>query len=591
MSLMLSRIIHILSKPLTGGNQLYFLLMYLLGLTGIVCEPWNGSRFWMSFELFSDLYLFCALLRLMPERYRHCLRLATATFFYLLSAVDMACYVRLGMPITPMLLQLALQSNTREAGEALSSYLDAAILWSPLGLVIIQMMVGMALLAREQTIMGKAMRTGIWRNRHMTYAAQTAIIVMFAIGFISSLENKEYMFCRIICQYSELETQQRKDFRQKTNYYLPIYRMAFAVSETHRLRDEIRLFEESLNKARIDSVTHLSPHIILIIGESYNRHHSQLYGYDKPTTPRQTARMNAGELIVFGDMTSAWNTTCESLKEMLSTQCAGQPGTWASAPPFPLLFRMAGYHTSFFSNQYMVKRSGFSDFIEDAFFNNPPISRRLFDTRNESTHDYDMALTDDYKRCQTRHPYTLDIFHFLGLHADFKKRYPANFGVFGAKDYDRADLTEQQREILAHYDNAIVYNDLVVDSILKLYEDEDAIAIFVADHGERIFDNSTEWGRNLTWDRNDIRQQFDIPFWIWASPSYRSCRKQLWEQIRSCRNRRGMTDTIAQLLLHLAGIHSPWYYPQYDILHNDYDNSRKRIIRGERDYDRIMLAP
>ena len=132
---------------------------------------------------------------------------------------------------------------------------------------------------------------------------------------------------------------------------------------------------------------------------------------------------------------------------------------------------------------------------------------------------------------------------------------------------------------------------MVIDSILKLYEDEDAIAIFVADHGERIFDNSTEWGRNLTWDRNDIRQQFDIPFWIWASPSYCSSRAQLWEQIRSCRNRRGMTDTIAQLLLHLAGIHSPWYYPQYDILHNDYDNSRKRIIRGERDYDRIMLAP
>ena len=115
--------------------------------------------------------------------------------------------------------------------------------------------------------------------------------------------------------------------------------------------------------------------------------------------------------------------------------------------------------------------------------------------------------------------------------------------------------------------------------------------IFAADHGERIFDNSTEWGRNLTWDRNDIIQQFDIPFWIWASPSYRSSRAQQWEQIRSCRNRRGMTDTIAQLLLHLAGIHSPWYYPQYDILHNDYDNSRKRIIRGERDYDRIMLAP
>ena len=372
MSLMLSRIIHILSKPLTGGNQFYFLLMYLLGLTGIVCEPWNGSRFWMIFELFADLYLFCALLRLMPEKYRHSLRLATAGLFYLLSAIDMGCYVRLGMPITPMLLQLALQSNVREASEALSAYLDASMLWSALGLVIIQMIAGMTLLVREQPIIDKAMQTGIWRNRHMKTVAQTAIAVMLTIGLISSLENKEYMYCRIICQYSELETQQRKDFRQKTNYYLPIYRMAFAVSETHRLGDEIKLFEESLDKARIDSASHLSPHIVLIIGESYNRHHSQLYGYDKHTTPRQRARQNDGELIVFGDMTSPWNTTCESLNEMLSTQCAGQPGTWASAPPFPLLFRMAGYHTSFFSNQYMVKRSGFSDFIEDAFFNNPP---------------------------------------------------------------------------------------------------------------------------------------------------------------------------------------------------------------------------
>ena len=52
MILMLSRIIHTLSKPLTGGNQLYFLLMYLLGLTGIVCEPWNGSRFWIVSNCF-----------------------------------------------------------------------------------------------------------------------------------------------------------------------------------------------------------------------------------------------------------------------------------------------------------------------------------------------------------------------------------------------------------------------------------------------------------------------------------------------------------------------------------------------------------
>lgn len=58
------------------------------------------------------------------NKYRYYIRLISVFVFYLLSIIDMACYVRLGMPITPILLQLALQSNTREATEALVNYLD-----------------------------------------------------------------------------------------------------------------------------------------------------------------------------------------------------------------------------------------------------------------------------------------------------------------------------------------------------------------------------------------------------------------------------------------------------------------------------------
>lgn len=122
------------------------------------------------------------------------------------------------------------------------------------------------------------------------------------------------MYYRIIRQYSELETQKVKDFSQKTNFYLPIYRLAYSVSETHRLQREIRQFEKSMDKAYVDAVDYTSPHIVVIIGESYNRHHSTLYGYDKNTTPFQHTRWKNGEMVVFKNMISSWNTTCESFK-------------------------------------------------------------------------------------------------------------------------------------------------------------------------------------------------------------------------------------------------------------------------------------
>ena len=550
-------------------------------------EPWNGSRFWMCFELFADLYLLCALLLVFPTKVRNYLQKALAIFFYFLALIDMACYVRLQTPITPMLLQLLLQSNWRESSEALNSYLNIGMLFSPLSLVLVQAVIGIFALWRDKQIVEK-IKCRVTINPQVKLILKSMACLFFVFCLATSWENKGYLFYRIICQYSELETQKKKDFAQKTNFYIPVYRLFYALAETHRLQKEIGQFELSMNNVKVDSADYLSPHIVLIIGESYNRHHSSLYGYDKPTTPLQKQRWQKGELVVFKDIISSWNTTCESLKNIFSTHCAGQNGNWASAPPFPLLFRKAGYHTTFLSNQYVVDNIGFSDFIEDAFFNNPATSKKMFDTRNRSTHEYDLSLLNDYKHLAKQYSYTLDIFHFLGLHADFSLRYPHSFSKFSKEDYSRKDISKDDCQILADYDNAVVYNDYVIDSILKLYEKQDAIVIFVPDHGERVFDNSTEWGRNLTWRKNDIKQQFEIPFWIWSSSIYKSRHQLLWKQIQGASNRRGMTDTLAQLLLHLAGIHTPWYYPNMDILNDKYDCKRKRIIRDERDYDEIM---
>ena len=569
-----------------GG--LFFGLMYLVGATSVVFEPWNGSRFWMLFELFADVYAVCLLLMLLPSRWRGVGRVVCAAATYLLSVIDMACYVRVGMPITPMLVQLALQTNGREATEALVAYADWRMLLSPLSLVLIQAVAGLWCLGCPSACRRVLSRLSACVAPWLRGALRVAVVLLLGVGVVSSAENKAYLYYRIVRQYSELDTQRVRDFHQRTNYYLPLYRLAFALAETGRLRGELTLFEHSLSLARVDSVSPRPPHVVVIFGESYNRHHSALYGYARATTPRQCARWARGEMVRFTDVISSWNTTCESFQNMFSSQCVGMAGSWASAPPFPLLFRRAGFRVAFLSNQYVLGQAGFSAFVEDAFFNNPATSHQLFDRRNDRLHAYDGALLDylgpardDSARRQ------LTLIHFLGLHADFAQRYPSSFARFSAAGYHRPDLTAADRAVLAAYDNAVYYNDYVIDRILRHYEGIDAVVVFVPDHGERVFDTSDQWGRNLSWLPGDLRQQFEIPFWIWGSPSYRRRHALLWRQVEAAASRRAMTDALPHLLYHLAGIHTPWYRARYDLISPHYDAHRPRIIRGERDYDRL----
>lgn len=578
-----------LYKPINGSNCAFYFFMFLLGCTNIIFEPYNGSRFWGIIELFSDIYLLCALLLLFHHKWRFAMQTLCAIIAYPLSLIDMACFVKMSTPITSMMLQLLLQSNQREISETICAYTDWRLLLSPLAFVIVQIPIGLFFICNNYKGQKNKFFNKIFERTRKLILNLLLCIILISIP-ISFLDKTSLIYLTI-CQNNNWHVPQLvANYNQRATYYLPLYRIVHSTHEICSLKIEFENFNKSLDKAQITSFSPTSPHIVLIIGESYNRHHSQLYGYPLSTTPHQIQRYKQGELVRFDNIISTWNLTFECFRRMFSTYCAGQTGSWAQSPPFPVLFRKAGYKISLFSNQYVLRGNGFSDFVEDVFFNNPITSNKLFNARNQQLYNYDMQMLNDYDRLQyrTSDTLTLDIFHFLGIHADFKLRYPPEYTYFNAKDYHRTDLTSDKIKILIDYDNAVRYNDAVINSILSRFEQKEAIVIFVPDHGERVFDNSTEWGRSLTWNYNDIRQQFDIPFWIWASTSYRKQHAQLWNQIKQSAKRRGMNDTIAQLLLNIAHINTPYYHKEFDIIHPQYNINRPRIIRNERDYDEIM---
>ncbi|UKK51018.1 phosphoethanolamine transferase [Prevotella sp. E13-17] len=572
-------------------EMVFFLFMYMLGAVCILFEPWGGcSRFWSFFELLFDVYVLSALLCALPKWMQWGLKGCLYPILYLTAMVDMALYYRTNSPIVPILLQMALQSNVNETTEAIGSYADRSLLWSPLMLIVALLSAHICVgIKRDWREKLKHVFRRFMQTRRATLGG--SLLLLLLISGWSCTMNKKILYYNIIEGLKDIDIEEKiGDDDTRTGFYVPIYRLLDAVVENMQMKQVIEVLHENAGKGEATLGDDAPPHVVLILGESYNKYHSHLYGYELPTTPSQDSLMATGRLAVFSDAISSWNATCESFQSMFSMYCVGDRQQWYEYPFFTTLMRNAGYQVAFLSNQFVMDcGASYSSFVEDLFINDRLLSSTQFDYRNDEIHPYDLGLVNDYRRLKQKvSQHNLWIFHFMGLHADFHERYPESWQRFTATDYDRPDLKEADLQILADYDNAILYNDYVIKRIIDEFKDKDALIVFVADHGERVYDDCQVFGRNLTWNPIDIKSQFSIPFWIYATPKYCEHHQDDFKAIQAAQDKRYMTDAIGHTLLRLAGVKTPYYRAERDVVSPRYDENRKRIIREERDFDEII---
>jgi len=616
----LKRLSHWLLSPLRT-NGAFFLWMFLLGIFCGYAELHNWEKAYdhLWAELFLDLYVICVLLSLLPERVRRWVRRALYVAFYALAVVDVYCFVKFQSTLNPTMLLLVGETNGKEAGEFLSAYVTADVLLSPVGGVLL-LMVAHALTARFGCRLLGRLKRALESARHYIYSkvrarrighaawlptlkaglphlAALIVALLLAWSAAACWPNKTAMarlfgYRNIGSVEHELT---RKDCAQ---LYAPPYRMAFSIYANRLTAKQIDRLLVTKNRVSVDSCAFTSPQIVLIIGESYNKHHSQLYGYDKPTTPRQLERRRRGELVAFDDVVAPWNLTSFVFKHLFSLYAAGDKGEWCDYPLFPEVFRQAGYHVTFLTNQFLPRaKDAVYDFSGGFFLNHPELSKAQFDVRNDRVHVFDEDLLDDYDRLQSRdhgakYRGQLTIFHLYGQHVSYRIRCPKSRMKFKADDYDRPEMTARNRGILAYYDNSLLYNDSVVDAIVKRFEEKDAIVIYVPDHGEEVFGPGAEhfFGRMHSAEITArlAREEFEIPFWIWCSHRYMVNHPEIAHAIVTSRSRRFMTDALPHMLLYLAGIHTKDYRPELNVLSSDYDEQRPRIVKATADYDEVM---
>ncbi|MCM1319941.1 MAG: phosphoethanolamine transferase [Muribaculaceae bacterium] len=284
--------------------------------------------------------------------------------------------------------------------------------------------------------------------------------------------------------------------------------------------------------------------IVVIFGESHSTSHSELYGYNVHNQPHLMAMEQDSCLFVFKSAVASAQHTISCFQHMIGTYNDQPDKNWNECLTFLEVAQKAGYTTIWLSNQaekgfYDTPTTKIAYFCDDVEFTN---------TLEEKQTGFDADLLPIIDKHLKKDRRTLTLIHLMGNHIDYQFRTPEGYKIFTPKEYDLP--TDLQRRIIADYDNSIYYNDMVVSTIIKKYEDADAVVIYLSDHGQDVFQSSpTYYGHAITGNQVSIQAALPVPFYVYLSPVFKQKHPTLANRIESSTdNSPHLTDLIYTLM-------------------------------------------
>lgn len=351
-------------------------------------------------------------------------------------------------------------------------------------------------------------------------------------------------------------------------------------SALKQLKEQRR--ERSAKIAATRTAPDKSQVVVLIEGESTNRNHMSLYGYHRDTSPLLS---QFDDLVVYSDVVSGYPATWASVTAALTESNMDNPVKSYDCFNIMDVCRAADINTYWLSNQSPL--SFFDNIItllaeqadKQDFLN---ITRSLELTEDELP-SYDSVLFDAFKKAlEEEGDQKFIVLHLLGTHTAYYQRYPEAFNHFSGSG--------TKEEIIAQYDNAVRYNDFVVDSLLKIlrnYSEENELAsaaVYVSDHGENVYDDADYTGHYY----NDTLYNsiVEIPYLVWLSPEYQNAFPQKSDLVHAHRDEPYVTDDLFHSLIDLMNIETSVLKEDRSIFNENYNNQRVRIMEDGRRYSK-----
>ena len=228
--------------------------------------------------------------------------------------------------------------------------------------------------------------------------------------------------------------------------------------------------------AKISKATGQNLHVV-VIGESSNRDHWSLYGYERETTPY--AKKWFSECNYCSYSNNAWAAdkyTLFALDYALTNKSQYHSQTQNGIVSIIDVLNKAGFHTVWISNQQYVgaENNGYNQIgqrAKEALF----VEKKQFSFADDRPIETVLLkpLEDVISKNQLKKNVIVFI-HLMGSHAPYRYRYTDDFNFW------EGGLNPNS---LNAYDNSILFTDMIINKIKEICKNADSFLYF-SDHGE-----------------------------------------------------------------------------------------------------------
>ncbi|KQT47350.1 sulfatase [Aureimonas sp. Leaf454] len=300
---------------------------------------------------------------------------------------------------------------------------------------------------------------------------------------------------------------------------------------------------------------------VIVVGETARAMNFSLNGYSRNTNPELSER----NVLNFSRTSSCGTATAVSLPCMFSVYPRSDYSTSRGLATQNLVdvLSHAGIAVDWFDNNTGSK--DVADRIRYEFL--PDTNDPRFCMGGECKDEILVERLKTYLHQRPKTGNAVVVLHQLGSHGPaYFKRYPPEFERFkpACETAQFADCT--QEEIVAAYDNTILYTDHILSDIIDLLKAEDprtaTAMVYMSDHGESLGEDGLYLHGTPYFMAPEA--QTHVPFVAWLSDGFAKAGGLAMDCLRGERDQPFSHDNLFHTVLGLADVSTEVYDPSLD---------------------------
>ncbi len=311
--------------------------------------------------------------------------------------------------------------------------------------------------------------------------------------------------------------------------------------------------------------------LVVVIGESANKHHMSAYGYPRKTTPYADTLISNGDMLRFDSAYSNHTYSNPTISRALTAASNYNGKPWVSEPSALAVANAADISTTWISNKLKFGpwdnvMSVIGDDARETIHINSKVGKNLVSNR------FDGALVPLLEQAlKSTQSHKLIFIHLQGSHVDYAARYPQTHRTFltppNAKDFGSALKTPNySASVVNTYDNSIRYTDSVMKDVVELLKAQDnkVAMLYFSDHGENVFGRKSHNAARFEYD------MAEIPLMLWANKAWQSSYHVKWQNLQANLGEVFTNDHIFDSVLGLSDIETSYADASNDLSSDKY---------------------